>query len=309
MISVVATIFGLATSLGLGVQQINAGFLYLFGWPISSTIQVVLVIAITILASMSLIFGLDKGIKLVSVLNMRLAIVLLLFVLIVGPTVYLLKSYFLNTGNYLLSLIETSSYINFTDEDSWQKSWTIFYWAWWISWAPFVGIFIARISKGRTFKEFILGVLLVPTLFTFLWLTVFGGSAIFQEYLGNHAITDAVNNNISTSIYYLLEQYPLPIISSALTMILVAGFFITSSDSGSYVVDTLTSGGRHDASTGQKLFWASIEGLIAIVLLLSGGLVALQTASLLTALPFGVILIMMCFSFYKALREDKSTDP
>ena len=169
---------------------------------------------------------------------------------------------------------------------------------------PFVGIFIARISKGRTFREFILGVLLVPTLLTFLWLTVFGGSAIYQELIGNHAISDAVNNNISTSIFYLLEQYPLASISSGLAIILVIGFFITSSDSGSFVVDTLTSGGRHDAPKGQKIFWASLEGAIAGVLLIGGGLVALQTASLLIALPFAVLLLLICYSFYKALSED-----
>ncbi|MCK5906128.1 MAG: BCCT family transporter, partial [Flavobacteriales bacterium] len=161
-----------------------------------------------------------------------------------------------------------------------------------------------RISKGRTFREFINGVLLVPTLLTFLWMTVFGGSAIYQELLGNHAISDAVNTNISTSIYYLLEQYPLASISSGLAIILVIGFFITSSDSGSFVVDTLTSGGRHDAPKGQKIFWASLEGAIAGVLLIGGGLVALQTASLLIALPFAVLLLLICYSFYKALSED-----
>jgi len=310
VIAVISTIFGLATSLGLGVQQINAGLQYLFDFPISVSIQILLIIIITSLATMSLIFGLDKGIKVVSNWNMRLAVTLLLFTLLVGPTIFLLKSYVQNIGSYISNVIEmsfwTNAYTGVVDNNDWQNKWTIFYWAWWISWAPFVGIFIARISKGRTFREFILGVILVPTLFTFLWISIFGGSAIYQELIGNSAITEAVNDNIATSVYYLLKQYPYHIISSGLTVILVAGFFITSSDSGSFVVDTLTSGGRHDAPKGQKIFWASLEGIIASVLLIGGGLVALQTASLLTALPFSIVLIIMCYSFYKALSEDEN---
>ena len=308
VISVVATLFGLATSLGLGVQQVNAGLEYLFGVENSVFVQIILIILITIAATMSLVFGLDKGIKVVSEWNMRFAIVLLVFMIIVGPTIFLLKAFIQNVGFYTTVFFEqsmwTEAYQSAVSKESWQNSWTIFYWGWWISWSPFVGIFIARISKGRTFREFILGVLLVPTLLTFLWMSVFGGSALYQELIGNHAITDAVNNNVSTSIFYLLEQYPLAKISSGLAIILVIGFFITSSDSGSFVVDTLTSGGRHDAPKGQKIFWASMEGLIAAVLLIGGGLIALQTASLLIALPFAVLLIFICFSFYKALSED-----
>jgi choline/glycine/proline betaine transport protein len=164
-----------------------------------------------------------------------------------------------------------------------------------------VGIFIARISKGRTVKEFILGVLLVPTLLTFIWMSVFGGSALYQELIGNTVITEAVNDNVATAIYKLLEQYPFAFLSSLIAVILVASFFITSSDSGSMVVDTLTSGGRHDAPVGQKVFWASMEGLVAGVLLVGGGLTALQTASILTGLPFALLLIVLCFSFYKSL--------
>ena len=308
VISVVATLFGLATSLGMGVQQVNAGLEYLFDIPNSAFIQIVLIVVITMAATMSLVFGLDKGIRIVSEWNMRFAVVLLLFLLVVGPTVFLIKAFIQNIGYYTTIFFEqglwTEAYEGVVEEKSWQNSWTIFYWAWWISWSPFVGIFIARISKGRTFREFILGVLLVPTLLTFLWMTVFGGSALYQELLGNHAISDAVNKNVATSIYYLLEQYPLSSISSGLAIILVIGFFITSSDSGSFVVDTLTSGGRHDAPKGQKIFWASMEGAIAAVLLIGGGLTALQTVSLLTALPFAILLVIICYSFYKALNQD-----
>ncbi len=307
IISVIATLFGLATSLGLGVQQVNAGLTYLFGIETSVTIQVILIIVITFFATLSLVLGLDKGIRMLSEWNMRLAILLLLFVLAVGPTLFLLKSFVQNMGHYVYEFFElsfwTNAYHGVGDLKHWQNSWTVFYWAWWISWSPFVGIFIARISRGRTIREFIMGVLFVPTILTFLWISVFGGSAIYQELTGNTAITEAVNKDVATAIYYLLEQYPLTQIASGLTVILVASFFVTSSDSGSFVVDTLTSGGRHDAPKGQKIFWASMEGLVAAVLLIGGGLTALQTASILTGLPFALIIVVMCYSFYKSLRN------
>ena len=309
IISVIATLFGLATSLGLGVQQVNAGLEYLFGIESSSRVQVILIVIITFFATLSLILGIDKGIRMLSEWNMRLAIFLLLFLLIAGPTLFLLKSFIQNVGHYAYEFFElsfwTNSYKGVGEEKNWQNSWTVFYWAWWISWSPFVGIFIARISKGRTLQEFILGVLLVPTLLTFLWLSVFGGSAIYQELIGNTSITDAVNNNVATAIFYLLEQYPLTTFASIVTIILITSFFVTSSDSGSFVVDMLTSGGRHDAPKGQKIFWASMEGLIAAILLIGGGLTALQTASILTGLPFALIIIVMCFSFYKSLQDYK----
>jgi len=309
IISVIATIFGLATSLGLGAQQINAGLEYLFQVENSNAVQVVIIVVITVLATLSLILGLDKGIRMLSEWNMRFAVSLLVFMLIVGPTLFIFKSFIQNIGYYIGNFFElsywTNSYSGVGEAKNWQSSWTVFYWAWWISWSPFVGIFIARISKGRTIREFIFGVLLVPTILTMLWMTVFEGSAIFQELIGNHAITEAVNGNVATAIYHLLEQYPLTIFSSILTVILVASFFVTSSDSGSFVVDTLTSGGLHDAPKGQKIFWASMEGLLAAVLLIGGGLTALQTASILTAIPFAFILIIMCYSFYKSLSEYK----
>ncbi|UII26593.1 BCCT family transporter [Fulvivirga maritima] len=307
IISVIATLFGLATSLGLGVKQVNAGLEYLFGVENSEMVQVILIVVITFFATLSLILGIDKGIRKLSEWNMRLALFLMLFVLVVGPTLFLFKSFVQNIGHYIYEFFElsfwTNTYKGVGEKTNWQNTWTVFYWAWWISWSPFVGIFIARISKGRTVKEFILGVLLVPTLFTFLWMSVFGGSAIYQELLGNHDITKAVKADVSTAVYYLLEQYPLTSFASIVTVLLVASFFVTSSDSGSFVVDTLTSGGRHDAPKGQKIFWASMEGLVAAVLLVGGGLTALQTASIITGLPFSIIIIVMCFSFYKSLKE------
>ncbi len=308
IVSVIATLFGLATSLGFGVQQVNAGLSHLFGIEYGSTWQIGLITVITLFATLSLILGLDKGIRRLSEWNMRLALILLIFVLVIGPTVFIFKSFVQNIGHYLANFFElsfwTESFTGVKEDKHWQNSWTIFYWAWWIAWSPFVGIFIARISKGRTIREFVLGVLLVPTLLTFLWISVFGGSAIYQELMGNSQISEAVNENVATAIYHLLEQYPLPFISSILTVLLVASFFVTSSDSGSMVVDTLTSGGKLDAPVGQKIFWASMEGVIAIILLIGGGLAALQTATILTGLPFAIILIIMCFSLYKTLKRD-----
>ncbi|MCT4591483.1 MAG: BCCT family transporter [Carboxylicivirga sp.] len=306
--AVIATLFGLATSLGFGAQQVNAGLTHLFGFDYGTTWQIGIITIITLFATISLILGLDKGIRRLSEINMKLALVLLVFVLLIGPTVFLLKAFVQNIGFYLGNFLELSfwneTFAGAKESSGWQSSWTTFYWAWWIAWSPFVGLFIARISKGRTIKEFILGVLLVPSFLTFLWISVFGGSAIYKELLGNTQISEAVNANIATAIYHLLEQYPLPFISSILTIILISSFFITSSDSGSMVVDTLTSGGKLDAPVGQKVFWASMEGLIAIILLLGGGLAAMQTAVIITGLPFAIVLLIMCYSLLKTLKKD-----
>ncbi|MCL3780546.1 BCCT family transporter [Prolixibacteraceae bacterium JC049] len=310
ILSVIATLFGLATSLGFGVQQVNAGLNYLFGVEYGISWQIGLIGVITLFATLSLILGLDKGIRRLSVVNMRLAMLLLLFVLLIGPTVFLLKTFVQNVGFLLGNFVELSfwneAFVGAKDTTHWQNSWTIFYWGWWIAWSPFVGLFIARVSKGRTIKEFVLGVLLVPTLLTFFWISVFGGSAIYQELLGNTQVSEAVSSNIATAIYHLLEQYPLPFISSLLTVGLVVCFFVTSSDSGSMVVDTLTSGGKLDAPVGQKIFWASMEGIIAIVLLIGGGLAALQTVTIITGLPFAIVLLIMCYSLLKTLKKDTS---
>ncbi|GAA4828931.1 BCCT family transporter [Algivirga pacifica] len=306
IIAVVATIFGLAASLGFGVQQVNAGLTYLLEVPESIPIQLILIGLITGLAIMSLVLGLDSGIRMLSEWNVRIAFFLLIALLVIGPTIFLLKSFVQNIGYYFYRYFElsfwTNSYHGVKDPIQWQNKWTIFYWAWWISWSPFVGIFIARISKGRTVREFIFGVLVIPSLVTFLWLSVFGGSALYQELTDNHAITAAVNKNVATAIYYLLEQYPLTIVTSTLALLLVISFFVTSSDSGSFVVDVLTSGGRHDSPTFQKVFWAGAEGAVAGVLLIGGGLTALQTASVLTGLPFAFLIVIMCYSLIKAMN-------
>jgi len=307
IISVIATVVGLATSLGMGAQQVNAGLEYLFGIEYSRIVQILIIAVITIFATGSLLAGLDKGIRRLSEVNISLALIMLVFVIAIGPTAYLLEGFVQNIGYYIDNFFKlgmwTESYSGIRDESTWQNSWTVFYYAWWIAWSPFVGIFIARVSRGRTIREFITGVLLVPTILTFLWMSVFGGSAIYYELLGDHSITEAVNTNLPTAFFILLEKFPLVTISSGLSVILVASFFVTSSDSGSMVVDTLTSGGRHDAPKIQKIFWAAMEGATASVLLLYGGLTALQSATTITGLAFAIILVVMVFSFYLSLEK------
>lgn len=306
IVSVIATLFGLATSLGFGAQQINAGLAYLFDMQYTTWMQIVLIIVITALATLSLVLGLDKGIRRLSEWNMRLAVIVLIFVIVVGPTLYIFKSLVQNIGYYLANFFELSLWIEngagAGEKESWQNKWTIFYWAWWIAWSPFVGLFIARISKGRTIREFVSGVMLVPSLLTFIWLSAFGGSALYLELESAKGIVEAVNANVATAIYKLLQQFPLSLFSSLLTVFLVASFFITSSDSGSLVVDALTSGGRHDSPVGQRIFWASMEGTVAAILLVGGGLTALQTVTIITGLPFAIVLIVMCASFFKSLQ-------
>jgi choline/glycine/proline betaine transport protein len=302
--AVLATLFGLATSLGLGVQQIAAGLNHLFGVDSGVLTQVLLIGGITLIATISVVLGVDKGVRVLSEWNMRVAVVFLLIVLILGPTIFIFKSFVQNTGNYLSSILEISTWTESYTGTNWQNAWTTFYWGWWIAWSPFVGMFIARISKGRTIREFILGVLLVPSIVTFFWISAFGSTAINEAILGNDTIVNAVNDNVATALFVFLEDYPFAFILNIIAIILIAGFFVTSSDSGSLVVDSLTTGGKIDAPVGQRIFWAVVEGSVAAVLLIGGGLQALQTATIVTGLPFAIILIVMCFSLYKGLRED-----
>ncbi len=304
ILAVVATMFGLATSLGLGVQQVNAGLQKLAGVEISTTVQIGLIAFITSIAIMSVVAGLDKGVRRLSELNMYVAGALLLFVFVMGPTVFLLDSFVQNIGAYLQRLMQLSTWTESYQQTQWQHGWTIFYWAWWIAWSPFVGMFIARVSKGRTIREFVFGVLMVPTAMTALWLTVFGGTAIHLELEGQAGILAAVNENVATALYAMLENFPYSGISSAVAVFVVITFFVTSSDSGSLVIDTITSGGHPNPPVKQKVFWASAEGFVAAALLFAGGLGALQAGSILTGLPFTVVLLMMCVSLAKALKEE-----
>lgn len=303
-LAVVATLFGLATSLGLGVQQVSAGLYYLFGITDSPITQVLLITGITLIATASVVLGVDKGVRVLSEWNIRIAAVFLLFMIILGPTLYIFDSFTQNIGYYIQNMISLGFWTESYQQTNWQNNWTVFYWAWWISWSPFVGMFIARISRGRTVRDFVLGVLIVPTIITFLWLSAFGGSAILLEMNGNEAISAAVADNVATALYVLLEQYPLSFITSLVAVLLVTSFFVTSSDSGSLVIDSITAGGKLDAPVGQRIFWAFTEGGVAAVLLIGGGLGALQTAAIITGLPFALVLVVMCYSLYRGLRSE-----
>ena len=304
ILSVLATLMGLATSLGLGVQQVNAGLNFLFDVPINTTIQVLLIAGITGLATMSVVSGLDGGVKRLSELNMGLAALLLLFILIVGPTVKILGGFTQNLGFYLTMLPEMSLWTETFWESNWQGSWTVFYWAWWISWSPFVGMFIARVSKGRTVREFVIGVMLVPTLLSFLWMSVFGGTALSLQASGVADIAGAVQSNVATAMFAMFQHLPLTFIISLVGIVLVTIFFVTSSDSGSLVVDHLTSGGKLDSPIPQRVFWALMEGAVAAVLLLGGGLKTLQTAAVSTGLPFAVILLLIVYALYIGFTQE-----
>ncbi|MGB3612076.1 MAG: choline BCCT transporter BetT [Cellvibrio sp.] len=302
--AVLGTLFGVATSLGFGAMQVNAGFNYLFDMPVSIGWQIILVVVITGFATISVAMGLDSGIRRLSELNLILAVVMLVFVLVAGPTVYLLQTYVQNIGAYISGLVETTFNLYAYQPRGWIGGWTLFYWGWWIAWSPFVGMFIARISRGRTIREFVIGVLLVPVGFTFMWMTFFGNNALHMIINQNITqIADAVAADTSVALFQFLEYLPLSSVSSLLATVLVITFFVTSSDSGSLVVDMLTSGGTNeDTPVWQRIFWSVSEGCIAAGLLLAGGLAALQTATIASALPFAIVMLLMCWGLMRALR-------
>jgi choline/glycine/proline betaine transport protein len=248
--------------------------------------------------------GLDKGVKVLSQANMVLALLFMLFLLLVGPTIFILGGFTQNLGYYLTVLPELSTWTETFRGSNWQGSWTVFYWAWWISWSPFVGMFIARISKGRTVREFVLGVILIPTLLSFIWMSVFGGSALFLQSHGIADIVSAVNEDVATAMFAMLDHFPLSGILSVVAVVLVAVFFVTSSDSGSLVVDHLTSGGKLNSPTPQRVFWAVMEGVIAAVLLIGGGLTTLQSASVSTGLPFALVLLVSVYALYVGFSQE-----
>lgn len=305
--AVIGTVFGVATSLGYGVLQVNAGLNHLFGIPVNETVQVVLIIIITALATVSVVSGLDKGIRILSELNLGLAVLLLALVLFLGPTVLLLKSFVENTGGYLSELVSKTFnlYAYEPKSSNWLGGWTLLYWGWWLSWSPFVGMFIARVSRGRTIREFVTGVLFVPAGFTLLWMTVFGNSAIYL--IMNKGATDlatTVQQDVALALFNFLEHFPFPGVLSFIAMAMVIVFFVTSADSGAMVVDTLASGGSGNTPVWQRIFWAALMGIVAIALLIAGGLRALQTVTIASALPFSVILLVSIYGLLKALRRD-----
>jgi len=273
----------------------------LFGIPATELSMVLLIIAITAVALWSVVSGLDKGVQRLSKLNMLLAFLLLLFVIVFGPTLAIFKGFFANLGAYVSYLPALSNPVG-RDDTNFVEGWTAFYWAWWISWSPFVGMFIARISRGRSVREFLIAVLLVPSLVSVLWMTAFGGTAISQVLVDR--FTGVQDAALELQLFTMLGQLPLSAITSFLGVVLVILFFITSSDSGSLVIDTITAGGKINAPVSQRVFWAVIEGVLAIALLLGGGLVALQAMAVSTGLPFTVILLVGCVAIVKGLLSE-----
>ena len=299
-LAVFATLFGLATSLGIGAEQANAGLEYLFGMPVNDVSKVLLIIGITAIALTSVVLGMDAGVKRLSEINMVLAALLLLFVIGTGPTLAIASGFFANLVAYAEYLPTLSNPFGRAD-DNFRQGWTAFYWAWWISWSPFVGMFIARISRGRTVREFILCVLLIPSIVSVLWMTAFGGTAITMLSEGYQALAEAP---LELKLFSMLDNMALAGITSFLGIVLVIVFFVTSSDSGSLVIDTITAGGKVDAPVAQRVFWASFEGMVAIALLLGGGLGALQAAAVSTGLPFAVVLLLGSYALVKGLLSE-----
>ncbi|WP_259948727.1 BCCT family transporter [Sulfitobacter sp. W002] len=307
ILAVFATLFGLATSLGLGAQQANAGFNFAFGLEISTNVQVVIILLVTAVALVSVWRGLDGGVKILSEVNMIVAVLFFLFVLFVGPTLVGLDGFWTGLVAYTQEIIPLSNPFG-RDDDAYREGWTAFYWAWWVSWAPFVGMFIARVSRGRTVREFIICVLLIPSLIIFIWMGVFGGIAI--EQILTSPETSLVKANVidsyspELSLFGMLNELPFTKVASTIAILLALVFFVTSSDSGSLVVDTITAGGKIDAPVPQRIFWCIVEGLIAIVLLIGGGLSALQAGVTATGVPFAILMLVMCYTVYKGLRSE-----
>jgi BCCT family betaine/carnitine transporter len=301
ILAVLATLFGLATSLGLGASQAAAGLHYLFDWPQGSTVQILLVIGITLIALISVVAGLEAGVKRLSEINMLLAALLLLFVIIVGPTLAIATGFIANLTAYLQHLPALANPLG-REDLNFSQGWTAFYWAWWISWSPFVGMFIARVSRGRTVREFLISVLLIPSLACVLWMTVFGGTAISQVVQQGYEA--AVAADLPLQLFAMLDALPLAQISSFIAIILVIVFFVTSSDSGSLVIDTIAAGGKVNAPTPQRVFWCTFEGLVAIALVLGGGLVALQAMAVSTGFPFALVLLTACVAVVKGLMSE-----
>lgn len=308
VLAIFGTVFGVATSLGLGVQQISAGMVEIgIVGKVDNTLLVVLILAISFIAMLSVVSGIGAGMKWLSNINLSMATLLLVSVLLLGPTLFLLQNFTESIGFYLANFFQMSFDVGAYqrgEATSWFANWTIFYWGWWISWSPFVGIFIARISRGRTVREFIAGVMLVPSLVGFLWFSVMGGSGLYRQLFGEGDLVENGAVNVESALFKVLGDLPLGTIFSLLGIVLIAIFFITSSDSGSLVVDMLASGGHPNPPTWSRVLWALLQGVVAIALLLAGGLQSLQAAALATALPFSVVLLLMSWATLKALRID-----
>ncbi|MDA0427233.1 BCCT family transporter [Stutzerimonas frequens] len=301
--AILGTLFGIATTLGLSVTQINAGINYLWpSIPISINVQIIAIAIITAMAICSVVAGLDKGVKNLSLLNMILAIGLMLFVFLAGPSIFILETFLQNTGSYLNNIIERTFNLQAYSRSDWIGNWTLFIFGWTIAWSPFVGLFIAKISRGRTIRQFVFGVMFVPTMFTFLWFSVFGDTALHMIMVeGYTSLIGDVQADNAIALFKLFELLPMTSIASFLAVVLIITFFVTSSDSGSLVIDSLAAGGALHTPVWQRVFWASIEGVVASALLLAGGLSALQTMTIASALPFAIIMMIAALGMWRAL--------
>lgn len=305
--AVIGTMLGVATSLGYGAAQANAGLAHLTGMPTGPWVQVALIAGIIAIALVSVMLGLDAGIRRLSILNLGLALGLMVFVLATGPTLFLVQAYVQNTGAYLADIVGRTFRLHAYEPSGWLGGWTLLYWAWWIAWSPFVGMFIARISRGRTIKEFVLGVLVAPAGFTFAWMTIFGNTAIQMDMAQDGWLSAAVGADVTTALFRFLEALPLSAITGWVATLLIVTFFVTSADSAALVVDTIASGGSEENPVWQRIFWCVAIGALAAVLLLAGGLSALQTASLIGALPFTAIMLIATWGLMRALNEEEGT--
>ncbi|GAA5786726.1 BCCT family transporter [Chitiniphilus shinanonensis] len=304
VLAVLATACGVVTSLGLGTLQIAGGLRNLFGLPDSDLLHVVIILVAVGAALLSSLTGVERGIKWLSNANVALALLLLAFVVACGPTLFIVESMTTTLGSYLHNLAGMSLRLTPFSQGTWVADWTLFYWAWWITWAPFVGIFIARVSKGRTIREFVMGVLLAPTLFSFIWFAAFGGTALHQQMFHSVDLLAVQAHDYSETLFALLQQLPLRHLASGVALVLIACFFVTSADSATFVLGMLSARGNHNPPARTKVIWGVVMAAMAIVLLFTGGLKALQTLSIVAALPFAVVMVGLCVALYKALNED-----
>lgn len=306
-LAVFGTVFGVATTLGLGAAQMNAGLDYLTGVGVSLANQLVIIATVTALATISVVSGVRRGVRLLSVGNLWLSLILLAFFLVFGPTAYLLSFMVQSTGSYLQYLVEMSFWTNTTGESDWQQEWTVFYWGWWLAWSPFVGMFIARISRGRTLREFVFGVLLVPTLFSIVWIGLFGGTALHHELYGGGGISEAVNADVTMALYQTIATVgpeTVSTLAAAVATLLIATYFITSADSGTLVIVTILSDGNPEPSVAPRIIWGISVGILTAVLLAGGGVPTLQSAVVMAGIPFSIVILVMVAGLIRALQDE-----
>ncbi|MFC2993360.1 MULTISPECIES: BCCT family transporter [Halomonas] len=308
VLAVFGTVFGIATTLGLGVQQMNAGLGALFGLENSVWLQLTVTAVIMSVATVSVVSGVKRGVRLLSEANFWLSIAVVLCLLLFGPTQYLIAITIESTGDYIQNLMSMTFHTNATRDDNWQSEWTVFFWGWWLAWSPFVGMFIARVSRGRTFREFVMGVLLVPTVITVVWIGVFGGTALYHELFGMGGIVEAVDRDVATALFATVEAMGLGMAGQVLSLallVLIATYLITSANAGTLVINTILSGGDPEPPTFHRILWGAVLGLLTAVLLIAGGLETLQAAVIMAALPFSVVIMLMIAGLLKALHRER----